>query len=84
SLAVAADDCLVGMETAHNVLIDYLWGRGYNQVYVSICACKCTIYMHQHCTTRMRPSCTTPVAAGQPVVSKMNEYTINPLNLSVR
>ena len=34
SLAVTADECLVGMETAHNVLIDYLWGRGYNQVYV--------------------------------------------------
>jgi transposase len=34
SLAVPADDCLVGMETAHNVLIDYLWGQGYNQVYV--------------------------------------------------
>lgn len=35
SLAVAADDCLVGLETAHNVLIDSLWGRGYyNQVYV--------------------------------------------------
>jgi transposase len=34
SLAVSAADCLVGMETAHNVLIDYLWGRGYSQVYV--------------------------------------------------
>ena len=34
SLAVSADDCLVGMETAHNVLIDYLWGQGYSQVYV--------------------------------------------------
>jgi len=27
SLAVSAGDCLVGMETAHNVLIDYLWGE---------------------------------------------------------
>ena len=35
-------------------------------------------------TTYMRPQCTTPVATGQPVVSKMNEYTINPLSLSVR
>jgi len=34
ALAVSVDDCLVGLETAHNVLIDYLWGRGYNQVYV--------------------------------------------------
>lgn len=33
-LAVSACDCLVGMETAHNVLIDYLWGRGYHQVFV--------------------------------------------------
>ena len=34
ALAVSVDDCLVGMETAHNVLIDYLWGQGYNSVYV--------------------------------------------------
>jgi len=34
SLAVSATDCLVGMETAHNILIDYLWGQGYNQVFV--------------------------------------------------
>ena len=34
SLEVPAAECLVGMETAHNVLIDYLWGQGYNQVYV--------------------------------------------------
>ena len=33
-LAISACDCLVGMETAHNVLIDYLWGRGYHQVFV--------------------------------------------------
>ena len=26
-------DCLVGLETAHNLLIDFLWSRGY-QVYV--------------------------------------------------
>jgi hypothetical protein len=30
ALAVTASDCLVGMETAHNILIDYLWGHGYN------------------------------------------------------
>jgi transposase len=34
AMNVAVDACLVGMETAHNVLIDYLWGQGYNQVYV--------------------------------------------------
>jgi len=34
SLSVPATDCLVGMETAHNILIDYLWGQGYGQVYV--------------------------------------------------
>ena len=34
SLNVPATECLVGMETAHNVLIDYLWGQGYSQVYV--------------------------------------------------
>lgn len=34
SLNVPVTDCLVGIETAHNVLIDYLWGQGYSQVYV--------------------------------------------------
>lgn len=33
-LGVAAADCLVGLETAHNLLLDYLWERGYSQVYV--------------------------------------------------
>ena len=33
-LKVPAGDCLVGLETAHNLLIDYLWGQGYSQVYV--------------------------------------------------
>ncbi|MCA9953490.1 MAG: transposase, partial [Anaerolineales bacterium] len=33
-LDVATADCLVGLETAHNLLIDYLWGQGYEQVYV--------------------------------------------------
>lgn len=28
------DDCLIGLETAHNLLIDFLWARGYTQVYV--------------------------------------------------
>jgi transposase len=34
SLAVAAAECYVGLETAHNLLIDYLWAQGYSQVYV--------------------------------------------------
>lgn len=30
----AAADCVIGIETAHNLLIDFLWDRGYTQVYV--------------------------------------------------
>lgn len=33
-LGVAVGDCLVGLETAHNLMIDYLWSQGYQQVYV--------------------------------------------------
>lgn len=33
-LGVSVDDCVVGIETAHNLLIDYLWSCGYRQVYV--------------------------------------------------
>ena len=33
-LGVAAEECLVGLETSHNLLIDFLWARGYNRVYV--------------------------------------------------
>lgn len=33
-LGVPTSQCLVGMETAHNILIDFLWGQGYEQVYV--------------------------------------------------
>ncbi len=33
-VGISADECLVGLETAHNVLVDYLWGQGYSQVYV--------------------------------------------------
>jgi transposase len=28
------DECWVGLETAHNIVIDWLWARGYSQVYV--------------------------------------------------
>ncbi len=31
---VAAGDCPVALETAHNLIIDFLWTRGYHQVYV--------------------------------------------------
>jgi transposase len=33
-LAVEADRCVVGIETAHHLMIDWLWGHGYKQVYV--------------------------------------------------
>ena len=34
SFGVAPQACLVGLETAHHLLIDYLWARQYSQVYV--------------------------------------------------
>ncbi|NIV30461.1 MAG: transposase [Anaerolineae bacterium] len=34
ALGVAPADCMVGLETAHNLLIDFLWSRQYSQVYV--------------------------------------------------
>ena len=33
-LGVSPADCRVGIETAHNLVIDYLWGHGYTQVCV--------------------------------------------------
>lgn len=33
-LGVAAGDCIVGIESAHTLLIDYLWSQGYTQIYV--------------------------------------------------
>jgi transposase len=33
-LGVEVPECLVGLETAHNLLVDFLWDRGYRQVYV--------------------------------------------------
>jgi transposase len=35
-LGVAASECLVGLETAHNLQVDFLWDRGYTQVYVLV------------------------------------------------
>jgi transposase len=34
ALEVSPGECQVGLETAHNLLIDYLWARDYTQVYV--------------------------------------------------
>lgn len=33
-LDVAPADCLISLETAHNMLIDFLWAHGYTQLYV--------------------------------------------------
>jgi transposase len=33
-LDVAAANCLVGLETAHNLLLDFLWDHGYQHIYV--------------------------------------------------
>lgn len=33
-LNIERADCLLGLETAHNLVIDYLWTTGYSQVYV--------------------------------------------------
>ena len=30
----SAADCIVGIESAHTLLIDFLWSAGYEQVYV--------------------------------------------------
>jgi transposase len=34
ALGLAAEESVVGLETAHNLLVDYLWEQGYVQVYV--------------------------------------------------
>jgi transposase len=33
-LGVAPSQCVVGLETAHNLVLDWLWGHGYTQVYI--------------------------------------------------
>ena len=33
-MKLGTEDCVVGLETAHNLLIDFLWSRGYSKVYV--------------------------------------------------
>jgi hypothetical protein len=34
SLGVARPEVVIGLETAHNLLVDYLWDQGYEQIYV--------------------------------------------------
>jgi len=33
-LGIPPSDCLVALESAHNLLVDFLWDHGYSQVYV--------------------------------------------------
>jgi transposase len=33
-IGIEAKECIVGLETAHNLLVDYLWETGYEQIYV--------------------------------------------------
>ena len=33
-LGVPIDACQIGLETAHNILLDFLWDQGYSQVFV--------------------------------------------------
>jgi transposase len=33
-LGLTVGECVVGLETAHNLLLDYLWDQGYEQVYI--------------------------------------------------
>lgn len=34
-LGISREDCVLGMETAHTILIDFLWDRGYTQVHIT-------------------------------------------------
>jgi transposase len=34
SLGVGRQEVIIGLETAHNLLVDYLWDQGYEQIYV--------------------------------------------------
>ena len=33
-MGVEPEDCLIGLETAHSILVDFLWDRGYSQIYI--------------------------------------------------
>ena len=34
SLGLGRQEVVIGLETAHNLLVDYLWDQGYEQIYV--------------------------------------------------
>jgi transposase len=34
ALGVGSEEVIIGLETAHNLLVDYLWDQGYEQIYV--------------------------------------------------
>jgi transposase len=34
ALGVVREEVIIGLETAHNLLVDYLWEQGYEQIYV--------------------------------------------------
>lgn len=33
-MGVGVEECMIGLETAHNLLVDYLWDQGYQEIYV--------------------------------------------------
>jgi transposase len=33
-LHIGVEECLVGLETQHNLIVDFLWGQGYERVYI--------------------------------------------------
>ncbi len=33
-LGISPLECVIGMETSHNLLVDFLWSRGYEQIYI--------------------------------------------------
>jgi transposase len=33
-LGISRDECLIALETAHNLVIDFLWAQDYRQIYV--------------------------------------------------
>jgi transposase len=34
TLGLIVQECVIGLETAHNLLVDYLWDQGYTMIYV--------------------------------------------------
>lgn len=33
-MGVSAKECLIGLETAHSILVDFLWDQGYAQIFI--------------------------------------------------